>query len=53
MSEKSYQLQTLSRALDAELPRFSSKLRSVKHYDGMPLTADIVVEAIVSKEREG
>lgn len=38
--------------LNAELPRFSHKLRSVRHYDGMPLTADIVVEAIVSKERE-
>ena len=39
-------------ALDAELPRFSSKLRSVRHYDGMPLTANEVVEAIVTKERE-
>ncbi|MCA8936292.1 MAG: 2-oxoacid:acceptor oxidoreductase subunit alpha [Planctomycetes bacterium] len=38
--------------LNAELPHFSSKLHSVRHYDGMPLTADIVVEAIVSKERE-
>lgn len=39
-------------ALHAELPHFSNKLRSVKHYDGMPLTADEVVKAIVERERE-
>jgi 2-oxoglutarate ferredoxin oxidoreductase subunit alpha len=39
-------------AIDAELPRFSAKLRSITHYDGMPLSADIVVDAIVKRERE-
>ena len=39
-------------ALDAELPKFSGKLRSIRHYDGMPLTADYVVESIVKRERE-
>lgn len=39
-------------AINAELPHFSNKLRSVRHYDGMPLTADYVVESIVKKERE-
>ena len=39
-------------ALNAELPRFSMKLHSITHYDGMPLTADEVVEALVKRERE-
>jgi 2-oxoglutarate/2-oxoacid ferredoxin oxidoreductase subunit alpha len=39
-------------ALDAELPRFSHKLRSIRHYDGMPLAANIVTDAIVKRERE-
>lgn len=39
-------------ALNAELPRFAGKLRSVLHYDGMPLTADIVVKQVVTLERE-
>ncbi|MBK8205425.1 MAG: 2-oxoacid:acceptor oxidoreductase subunit alpha [Planctomycetes bacterium] len=38
--------------LNAELPRFAGKLRSVLHYDGMPLTADNVVQQVVSMERE-
>ncbi|MBZ0137315.1 MAG: 2-oxoacid:acceptor oxidoreductase subunit alpha [Planctomycetes bacterium] len=39
-------------ALDAELPRFSSKLRGIHHYDGMPLTANFVVESIINKEED-
>ncbi len=39
-------------ALNAELPRFAHKLRSVLHYDGMPLTADTVVKQVVAMEHE-
>jgi 2-oxoglutarate ferredoxin oxidoreductase subunit alpha len=39
-------------AINAELPRFAHKLRSVLHYDGMPLTADTVVKQVVAMEHE-
>ncbi|MBX3459600.1 MAG: 2-oxoacid:acceptor oxidoreductase subunit alpha [Planctomycetes bacterium] len=39
-------------ALGAELPRLAGKLRSVLHYDGMPLTAENVVSQIVEFERK-
>jgi 2-oxoglutarate ferredoxin oxidoreductase subunit alpha len=39
-------------ALNAELPRFAHKLKSVLHYDGMPLTADTVVKQVVALENE-
>jgi 2-oxoglutarate ferredoxin oxidoreductase subunit alpha len=36
--------------LRAELPRVSSRLRSVLHFDGMPLDAETVVEQVVQQE---
>lgn len=38
--------------IDAELPRFASKTQSIKHYDGMPLTAEIVVTELARRERD-
>jgi 2-oxoglutarate/2-oxoacid ferredoxin oxidoreductase subunit alpha len=38
--------------LNAELPHFAGKLKSVLHYDGMPLTAETVVKQIVDRERQ-
>jgi 2-oxoglutarate ferredoxin oxidoreductase subunit alpha len=35
-----------------ELPEYSSKLRSVLHYDGLPLDAKTVTEAIIEQERK-
>lgn len=38
-------------ALNAELPHFANKLRSVLHYDGMPLDAATVIEQVVALEK--
>lgn len=38
--------------IDAELPRFAFKTQSIRHYDGMPLTAEIVVNELVKRERD-
>jgi 2-oxoglutarate ferredoxin oxidoreductase subunit alpha len=37
--------------LRIELPETSPKIRSVKHYDGLPLDAESVVEAILALEK--
>lgn len=37
--------------LVAEYPQFATKLRSIRHYDGLPLDARFVTDSIISEEK--
>jgi hypothetical protein len=39
--------------LKMEYPDLAAKLRSVLHYDGLPIDAQTIVDQIKNREREG
>ncbi|GIK52688.1 MAG: 2-oxoacid:acceptor oxidoreductase subunit alpha [Planctomycetaceae bacterium] len=42
----------MAMVIRAELPRFAMTLRSILHYDGLPLTAGVVVEQFLAQHKD-